>query len=156
MGVVTKYGSGYKDPSSAKMVEAVFAEAKATHINSLIAIANGDAATSVFYVGQVPSNAVLRPSSSYYYEAITGVTDLDIGFANSPNALVDGDDVHLAGSQTLAGHGTLTIANMAKRAWELAGYSSDPGGMLDIIATLNANAGAAGKIFFEFAYSKKV
>jgi hypothetical protein len=152
--VVTKYGTGAKNPTSLLAISALFAEAQVRMIASKIDIANGDDAASVFYIGKVPSNAVIDPRSAYFHEAVAGVTDLDVGFANAAAALVDGDDVSSAGTQTLAGHATLTVPNMAKKAWELAGYTSDPGGMLDIIATLKAASTATKSIMFVIVYGK--
>lgn len=154
MAVVTKYGNGYKDPAAIRTVAAVFAEGQQRVITSVLPIASGDSANSVLYIGKVPSNAIIDPDSRYYFTAITGLTDLDIGFANAPAALVDGDDLATAGSQTLAGHGTLTPANMAKRAWELAGLTADPGGNLDVFATMKAAAAAGGTLAVKLKFAK--
>lgn len=155
MAVVTKYGNGYRDPASLLAVDSVFSEGDPQVISSKHDIANGDSANSLLYVGQVPSNAIIDPSSSYYYGAITGVNDIDLGFANDPDALVDGDDVSSAGSQTLAGHGTHTIARMPLRAWQLAGLSADPGGNLDVFWTLKAAATAAASLYTVLRYMKQ-
>ena len=163
MAVVTKYGSGYKDPASLRAIDAVFAEGNMKAIFSKIDITNGDSIASLFYVGSIPSDAIIDVGSTYYYEAVAGVTDLDVGFYR-PNggavidadAIIDGDDVSSAGSQTIAGHGTITTANSNKRAWEWAGLSSDPGGFLDIVATLKAASTATKSIIFNLRYSKKV
>jgi hypothetical protein len=42
------------------------------------------------------------------------------------------------------GSGIATPANAIKRAWELAGLTSNPGGNLEVYGTANANASAAG------------
>src|SRR5262245_9013687 len=144
MAVVTKYGTGYKDPASLLQVDGMFAEGRLRSIASKIDIANGDSIASLYYVGKIPSSAILRPQSIYFYSAITGVTLLHLGFTGALQAIVAGDDVTSAGNQTLAGHGTLTLANFMKRAWEHATLASDPGGMLDLVASLGAAATAAG------------
>lgn len=155
MAVVTKYGNGYKNPASLLAIDAVFAEGAARRITSKIDITNGDSIASKFYIGSVPSNAIIDPRSSYYYGAVTSVSDFDVGFENDPDALVDGDDVSSAGSQSLIGHGTLTLANGTKKAWELAGYTSDPGGMLAVFGTLKVAATATASILFVIDYAKK-
>lgn len=154
MAVVTKYGSGARDPASLLALDNAVAQGVQRAISSQIAITNGDSAASKFYIGKVPSNALILPDSAYYHEAVAGVTDLDVGFENDPDALVDGDDVSSAGSQTLAGHGTFTAPNMNKRAWQLAGLSSDPGGELDVFATLKAASTATKVIHFLLKIAK--
>lgn len=161
MAVVTKYGTGYKDPNSQRLVEAIFAEATVKAINSEIKISNGDSAGSKYIVGRLPSDAIIDPFSTYQHTALTGVVDLDIGFAggviaaDAADNLVDGDDVALAGSQTFAGHGTLTTENSNKRVWELAGLVANPGGMIDLVATINAAATADGSINFIVRFAKQ-
>ncbi|MBI5112872.1 MAG: hypothetical protein HZA68_12965 [Rhodovulum sp.] len=161
MAVVTKYGTGIKDPAALKAIDGVYAAATRRTIVSQIAITNGDSATSKFYIGDVPSDAVIDPDSVYDYEAVAGVTDLDVGFyypnggaVIDADALVDGDDISSAGTQTLKGHGTLTTANGHKRAWELAGLSANPGGNLSIVATLNAASTATKVVNFRIDYLK--
>lgn len=160
MAVVTKYGSGFPAPTSPTAIDHIFAEGNARAINSKISIANGDSALSLFYIGRVPSQAIIDPRSTYYYEAITGVTDFDVGFYDKDgvvidaDALIDGDDIHLAGNQTLAGHGTITTPNMNMRAWQWAGLSADPGAMLSIVGTLKAASTADGVVQFYFDFSK--
>lgn len=154
MAVVTKYGTGYKDPASLLQVDAVYAEARVRAICSKIDIANGDSIASLYYVGKVPSNAIILPNSAFYFPAIAGVTILNVGFTGALQALINTQDITTAGSQTIAGKGTVTPANMIKRAWELAGLTSDPGGMLDVVASLGAAATAAGSVMFALAYAK--
>lgn len=161
MAVVAKYGTGSRDPSSLLAIAGIFAAAEARTIVSQIAITNGDSIASTFRIGELPADAIIDPDSAYDFEAVAGVTDLDVGF-RYPNGgavidadnLVDGDDVSSAGSQTLKGHATLTTANGHKRAWELAGLTSNPGGNLEIYATLNAASTATKVINFRIRYFK--
>lgn len=166
MAVVTKYGTGYKDPTSLKAIEGIQRAAEGRTIRSLISITNGDSIASKFFIGSLPSNAKLNPGGTLYFDAITGATDCDVGLAY-PNGgativvdcIVNGHDIHTAGSTTLAaatGSGVATATNMEKAAWELAGLSSDPGGELDLILTLNAAATATGKVLAHLPYSKGV
>ena len=160
MAVIAAYGTGARNPSSLTAIDGILAAAEIRQINSVIAFAVGDSTNSTRVVGELPADAILDPLSSYIFGA-TGITDLDVGFAY-PNGgavidadnLVDGDDVSSAGSQTLFGHGTLTLANANKRVWELAGLSSNPGGNLAIITTQKAGTAAAANILFNIRYSK--
>lgn len=160
MAVVAKYGTGARDPASLQAIDGIKAAAEIRSINSVITISVGDNTNSTHVIGELPADAILDPDGKYYYGA-TGLTDLDIGFAY-PNGgavidadnLVDGDDVSTAGSQSLFGHGTLTLANSQKRVWELAGLASNPGGNLAIIATQKAGTAAAATIAFFLKYFK--
>lgn len=154
MGVVTKYGTAAKDPSSLVNVDAIYVQGTPRAIVSKIDIANGDSSTSVFYVGKIPSNAIIDFASYFDHEAVTGVSDFDVGFINDPDALIDGADISSAGQKVFGTVATVATANRHKRAWELAALSSDPGGMLDIIATLKANASAAKSVLFMIRYVK--
>lgn len=152
MGVVTKYGTGYKDPTAVKMIEAVFAEATERSINSQLAVASGDSATSILYVGKVPSNALISPRSQVFGPAVASLTDFSLGFAGAPKALMSSVDIHAGGAFSAVS--AVGIANYTKRAWQLAGLSSDPGGTLDIFATLGADAAGAATIHAEVLFKK--
>jgi hypothetical protein len=164
MSVVTKYGTGARDPASLVAIEALRAAAESRVINSLISITNGDSIASKFMIGEVPADALLSPGGTLYFDALTGATDCDVGLAY-PNGgamivadcIVNGHDMHTAGSTTLAaatGSGLATATNMAKKAWELAGLTSNPGGNLALWLTLNAAATATGKILARLPYDK--
>lgn len=158
MGVVTKYGSGYQNPAAVAAVDAVFAEGRAKTIVSRLSIANGDSATSKFYVGRVPSNAVILTASKITHEACAGVTDFDVGLfkdgavavASSDDLLADGLDISSAGTKNVLA--AVATADLGKRVWELLGLAADPGVTYDIIATLKADSSAAKVAVFEILY----
>lgn len=164
MAVVTKYGSGYKDPASLKAIDGVNRSAEVRIVKSLVGITNGDSIASKFYLGSVPSNAKPNPGSTLYFGAVTSVTDADLGLAY-PNGgamivadcLINGHNISAAGSTTLAaatGSGVATPANMDKTYWQLAGLSADPGGELDLVLTINVAATASANVFLEGSYAK--
>lgn len=164
MAVVVGYGTGGRDPASLKAIDGIFAAAETRQINSLVSIANGDSIASKYLIGEIPSDAILDPSSIMTTTAITGATDCDVGLAY-PNGgamivadcVVNGQTFAAAASVTLAaatGSGIATPANMAKRAWQLAGLAANPGGNLALWLTINAAATAAGSVFFPIEYSK--
>jgi len=155
MGVVNKYASSGVDPSvtppSLKPVQTRAGHLK--HLCGVYAVTNGDSATSTVDFGEIPSSCVIDPSSLLEFTGLTGVTDFDIGLgkkddvngyvAKSVNCLLDSADLHTAGSKGLTG---ITPANRAKRAWEIAGYTSDPGGNLTVMGTQNTDATADGSL----------
>lgn len=157
MSVVTKYGTGARNPATLYAQAAIFAAAEIRMVTSQLLFANGDSIASTWEIAEVPADAIIDPDSVYDYEAIAGVNDFDIGVryptaAGIPGAVldadcyVDGDDISSAGAQTLKGHATLTTANGHKRVWEIAGLTSNPGGNLTIYGTANAASTAANKV----------
>lgn len=164
MAVVTKYGSGYRDPTSLVAINGMQRAAESRDIRSLITITNGDSIASKYFIGSAPSNAKLKPGSLIYFDAITSVVSVDIGLAY-PNGgatilddcIVNGHDIHLAGNTALSaatGSGVATPANMEKALWELAGLTSDPGGELDLFLTIDQAATATGKVLAIIGYNK--
>jgi hypothetical protein len=166
MAVVTKYGTGYKDPSSLKAIDGINRGAELRVIKSLAAIANGDNSGSKYYLGSVPTNAKINPGATLYTTAITGVSSAKLGFYY-PNGGAAVLDTALFSAQTLASAAALTLfaaansgvatpTNIDKYVWQLAGLSADPGGELDIVLTTAADASAAGSVFLEGSYAKGV
>lgn len=96
------------------------------------------------YVAKLPSHAVLLPESTFYFDALTGASDVDFGDANDPNGLADAINMTSAGSASAMEQ--VDIANYGKRLWELLGYSADPGGILNLYLTLNTDLTANGDL----------
>jgi hypothetical protein len=150
MAIVTKYGDGYPAPGG-QSVQSIDAEAQVRCIYSKISVANLDSATSKLYLGRIPSNARILPNSTLYNSAITGLTTLDVGFSGAVAALLAAGDVSSAGTKSLVA--AVAAGNLGRRAWQHAGLTADPGGLLDVFATMNAGATAAGTLeaFLYFA-----
>lgn len=164
MTVVTKYGTGYKDPTSLNAIQAVNRAAEIRKIKSKATITSGDSIASKYYLGSVPADAKPDPGSKLYFGSVTSVTDADLGLAY-PNGgaviladcLINGQDIHTAGSTDLAsatGSGVATPANMDKTYWQLAGLTANPGGELDIVLTINVAATATADVFLDHGYAK--
>lgn len=152
MAVVTGYGTGYKNPAALKAVDAILAEAKVISINSQVAIANGDSIGSQYFVGRVPSNAIIKPTSRFDCTAVTAAAG-NLGFAAAAAALLAAQTFNAAlGASAVA---AVSVPNLNTRAWQLAGFTADPGGMLDISLILTAAATAAGTINFSIDYARK-
>lgn len=163
-GVVAVYGTGSRDPSSLNAIAGIYAQAESRTLVSQIALGSADSIGSIYRFGEIPADCIIDPSSVFWYAAATGVTDFDIGL-RYPNGgaviladcIVNGHDIHLAGSSTLAaatGSGIATPVNAIKRAWELAGLSSNPGGNLEVYGTANAACSAAVKANLFLRYFK--
>lgn len=154
MGVVAVYGTGSRDPASLSAVAGIYAQAIPRALVSQIAVTNGDSIASTYRFGEIPSDSIIDPNSFLWTAALTGVADFDIGlrYPNggaviSADCIVNGQTLAIATSVTLAaatGSGIATPANQIKRAWQLAGLTSNPGGNLEVYGTANAAATATG------------
>lgn len=150
MAVVTRYGTAVKDPASALAVNANVAEGLDRTAYSKVSVSS-DSNTSLHLLARLPSNARLRPGSTLYYSALTGLTSYSIGLGvngaivNSKTAaLVSAEDIHLAGSVLLSK--AIAAGSLGKQLWDLAGYAADPGGMIDIIGTVGADCSTTGTL----------
>lgn len=158
MTVYTRYGNAVKDPAAINPVAAIDAEGQVRSAYSKISV-NSDGIGSIYLLARLPSNSRILPSSTAYYTALTGLTDLDIGIgvngaviSGKADALVNGEDIHLAGNVSMVK--AVAAGSLGKKLWELAGYSADPGGMLDIIGTVNAAASTTGSVEAFTHYAK--
>lgn len=154
MTVKNYIASGALDPANPKQ-KPLPAEETEGHVKFLVSTqetANGDSITSTIKFGSIPSNARILRNSTLDYDAVTGLTDFDLGIgktiggvydAKAPKALINSADIHLAGSKAMT---ALDIANLPKAAWELAGYTQDPGGNVEIRGTFNAAPSTAATI----------
>lgn len=162
MALVTKYGQGARDPASGLSHRGMFAEARIRQIASLINVANGDSANSLHYYGKVPSDALFVPAlCTLYHEAITGLTDYDIGFyingaevaSGSLDALANGLNLTTGSSKSAVG--AVAVGDLTKPAYELAGLTVDPGAEFDLVGTQKVAAGADGVLELLFAFTKE-
>jgi hypothetical protein len=114
-------------------------------------------ANDTIRLGRIPSRARILGLGRIDNDdlATTGAPTLDIGLGsvdnnitNDPDALISGIDLASAGAVTLV---LSDAANSGKKAWELVnGQTSDPGGYLDVYATIaDAATNQAGSLTVE-------
>lgn len=120
--------------------------------SSAAAIVKGasDSNGSTYRFVRVPSNARLI-GRTLKNDAITGMTDVDIGLFNTDGTVVDADILEDGLSLASAGSafapfGAIAPENVGKRLWELLGLTQDPNIDYDIAATGNTSGAAAGDI----------
>jgi hypothetical protein len=101
-------------------------------------------------LGRIPSNMRLLPTGSIYCDdlATSGSPTLDLGLASVKSNITSDPDAINNGLALSAVTTTTTImadpANAGKQAWELvSGQSTDPGGSLDVYATVKDAATTA-------------
>lgn len=121
---------------------------------------DGGTAGSTYHLARLPSNAVILPSSTIYFDNIGGSSStLDIGVyavdgnlvqANDPDAINTSVSVATAGSASLIND----FATSANALWDYVnGELKDPGGLLDIKAELvGADTDASGSLALEIFY----
>jgi len=129
-------------------------------IDATVEAAAAATAGTTYYLPPLPTNARIHGSSRLWIDdlASTGSPTLDIGiypvdaqFTLVADAMNDGIDAATAGSNLamIKDH-----ANYGKRLWELAGLSSDPGGLCKIgIVIADAGVNTGGTITALVAYS---
>lgn len=89
-------------------------------------------ADTVVRVAPLPSKAVLQPQSLVHTNGLGTGVQLDIGIAADPDALIDGVAVNNPGTVDLIAPGSAAGVPL----WELMGLSEDPGGEIELIATI--------------------
>ena len=125
-----------------------------------VEVGSADSATSTYDFMPVPSNARILSMSRMYWDdlASAGSPTMDFGFKSAtgtitaaPTALSQDQDVATVNA---VGKNLLTeIANAGKRAWDLAGASSDPGGTLMLYGSLlDAAVNVGGTVTVEVVY----
>ena len=165
MAIVDKAGSvnnlSSVDTSKLLIAQNVTNGGKIRIIRDTVEIAAGDDNGSKYRFARIPANAVIK-EITIACDAITGGTDFDLGFYDVPDtnsgavidadALVDGQTLASA-SRTLDGTSNVNIADLHKKAWEIAGLSEDPNKQFDIVLTGNTVGTAAGTVTITVIYS---
>lgn len=113
-------------------------------------IANGDSASSTYEIARIQSHARLLRISTLHTPGIGGLTDVDLGFADDPDALIDGANLTSAGTQAVMS--AVPIGDEQHPLYALAGMTKDPKRDLSLFVTLNAAATAAGSLLLEAFY----
>ena len=123
---------------------------------STIELAASASGTTVF-LGRVPSNARILPTGLIANDdlATSGTPTLDIGFGSVDSNITSDPDALNNGLALSSATNTTTVmadaANAGKRAWEFVnGQSTDPGGELDVYASVkDAATTATGTVTVE-------
>jgi len=108
-------------------------------------------------LARIPSSARILPTGLIYNDdlASTGSPTLDLGLASVDSNITSDPDAINNGLALSSATTTTTImadaANAGKRAWEFVnGQTTDPGGMLDVYASVvDASTTAAGTLTVE-------
>jgi hypothetical protein len=167
--VVTRNGQGYVNANNTATnpvsVSEMFGAAHQKVITSSIAVGSTDSATSLYYVGNIPTNAIIDPASLVYSSGITGLTSMSCGFGANPEpanplgtwtavpaALVSAQDWHSSGSYSLVQ--AISTSNYAEQVWQFLGstITLDPGGVVPVYCTVNTGPSGSGTLVFMLKY----
>lgn len=165
MAIVDKAGSVNNlssiDTANTKVADNVTNGGKLRFIRETVEIAAADDDGSVYRFARIPANAVFE-SITIATDVITGGTDFDLGFYDTPevnsgavidkDALVDGQTLASA-SRVLDGTSNVNIDSLHTKAFEIAGLSTAPNKLLDIALTGNVVGTAAGTVTITVVYS---
>lgn len=129
----------------------------------LTGIPSGDSSTSIYRIMELPTTAVML-IMAVANSALGGSCAADIGvYRNTRDggAVVDADlfasAVSLVSTNTtpsiITGESTvMTTTKFMQPLWQAAGLSADPGGTLDICATLTADTASSGALMLMALY----
>lgn len=118
-------------------------------LKSTLELANGLGSGTLISFGKVPSNGIPHRKSDLYNDAMTSLTSVSLGVGRlaitsadvftltdgSATCLVNAADVHTGGVLNMT---AFDFADIGKPFWQIAGYSDDPGGELDVVGTIGA------------------
>ena len=162
MGVVNLVGTKTTDLVAVKQtfVDSRHHYGRVRSTFDVVTTNSDDSVNSTYHLARLPSNAIILPSSTIYFDNVGGgSTTADIGVyavdgnlanADDVDAINDGISVATAGSASVI----KDFATSATALWDyVASESSDPGGLLDIkVALLDAATDAVGSIALELFY----
>jgi hypothetical protein len=123
---------------------------------STVEVAASASGVTVF-LGRIPADARILPTGMIYNDdlATSGSPTLDIGFGSVDSNVTSDPDALNNGIALSSATTTTTVmadpANAGKQAWEfVSGQSTNPGGMLDVYATVkDAATTATGTVTVE-------
>src|SRR5262245_7326214 len=148
MGVVQRYGSGYRAPTSLDAINSLNRCAEIRAVNSTVVCGDGDEPNSQYFVGYVPSNGLLDTGSLLAWDA-TGLTKVALGFKDNPNAFGEFDMSAEGGSVVVdtatpgaSSHSVeFGINDLDEYFWSKAHQPRDSGGELDLVLTVMEGTG---------------
>ena len=149
--LVANYEAAPQVANDAALLHGVIRVAQGT-----IALAAGDSDNDdVVMLAPIPSNAVV---SSIFIgsDTLGGSCTFNVGIYTSAGVVKDEDvfatAVADAGAMADVRFEAADINTAGKKMWELAGDSSDPGGVFYVAATMAAAGGTAGDMSFNIHY----
>ncbi|MCA3648821.1 MAG: hypothetical protein IOC42_05580 [Methylobacterium sp.] len=150
------FGQGYPNPTTAILVpRAIFRNQSSRSTVGLFQLSNANVVNDTLFISKVPSNAIIKPSSTIVHDALGAGVTMNVGFNETPagarTAL--GSALAVATAGTKAGMAAVTTANLLNRVWQLAGLAADPGREIELVATITgATVAGTPRIYFSFDF----
>ena len=150
------FGQGYPNPATSVLVpRAIFRNQSLRSTVGLFQLSSANVVNDTLFISRVPSNAIIKPSSTILHDALGAGVTMNVGFAETPagarTAL--GSALAVATAGTKAGMAAVTTANLLNRVWQLAGLAADPGREIDLVATITgATVTGTPWIYFSFDF----
>jgi hypothetical protein len=142
MGVVQRFGSGYRAPGSLDAIDSLYRGAELRAVNSTVLCGDGDEPGSQYFVGYLPTNGSIDTGSLLMWGS-TGVIG-QLGFKDNPNAFGEHDMSAEGGApvvdQSPEGLAEFGIGDVDKRFWQHAKLARDEGGELPLVLTIVGGA----------------
>lgn len=151
MAKVTRYANSVPDGTqpAAQQSSAYKMGRVRTHVGSVQIAATDSIDSSYVLASGLPSDCLLLPSSTLYWDGDTAVDDADLGDWENLTALLETEDIDTAGSTPLDKPAT---EDWIKPLWQVLGYTADPRKPLDIVLTIRAAATTAGHVTLVLHY----
>ena len=133
MAVETIYGThvrGKAESSPPAQADPGYSETRIKNHADTLTFSAGASVGSKGYIGKLPSSALILPQSRFYFGAAGAGATLELGDSNSASGLASAVDVSAAGSADVLE--AKTAGARLAPLWQHLGYSSDPGGALDL------------------------
>jgi hypothetical protein len=150
------YGQGYPNPATSVLVpRAIFRNQGSRSTLNSFQLSNANVVNDTLFISKLPSNAIIKPSSTIIHDALGAGVTMNVGFAETPAGARTslGSALAMATAGTKAGMAAVTTANLLRRVWQHAGLAQDPGREIDLVATI-AGATVAGTpwVYFMFDF----
>lgn len=114
----------------------------------LAALANTNVIGDQISLGIFKSNTLLDPRSYMWWDAAGAGVTVNIGDVNHANALGAAVSIAAAGNGAL--WAAFTPAKIGQPLWQVLGYASDPGGTIELLATIaGANVANAANVAWQ-------
>jgi hypothetical protein len=155
------YATTYPDPTKAqRMVDEKAARMRISPIDitttsAVLAISDR------LLLCRIPSNARLIDVGQVSYSAFGGTAAINLGFDHSKMTAAERTAAasKLWAAQSIAAAASRKVmfaqvlADLSKRVWQVAGLASDPGGEIDIVATVTTATVSVGTIHGEVTFT---
>lgn len=154
------------------------AAARLRSIEGIVTANSGDAATSTYRLVRLPTNAKVKRVELRGGCATAGAADINIAFSDSttdntpanlqgtiPQVSAADNKLFGAAQSLTGGFGTATDITYANTTnfpagsdtsplWSVLGYTADPGGMFDIMATVTTAVTTGGPVEVRVEYTE--